>query len=140
MQGINKEKEIKQKDSRLFRWLRFKEENKQTIWMVLFLICYIISAIFGLSYPLLVKLGQVPEWTSIFLILVPIFFLLFITSILIYIKPLTHRWYYLKCRFFKICKSYNRTSLVCRNNNLARNYYGYNKPCGCYRKQLNTCS
>ena len=41
-----------------------------------------------------------------------------------------------RCKFFKTCKDYNSKSLVCRNNNLARNYYGFNKPCGCYREHL----
>lgn len=40
----------------------------------------------------------------------------------------------MKCRFFKTCKEYNRTSPVCKNNNTAKHFYGLHRPCGCYRK------
>jgi hypothetical protein len=41
----------------------------------------------------------------------------------------------MKCRYSKTCNMYNSKCITCNDDDLAGNYYGDDRPCGCYRNQ-----
>lgn len=40
------------------------------------------------------------------------------------------------CRFYEDCDLKKSFSPTCQSDFLARNYYGRDRPCGCYRERL----
>jgi hypothetical protein len=39
----------------------------------------------------------------------------------------------MNCKFNKTCGKYREDSLCCKNDKMARHYYGIHRPVGCYR-------